>query len=153
MDEATTLTALSLAEIAGEWEEAPDDIEVRPTLGTVISLRLDAQAARAIRRAAKADGVTQSRFVRDAAYAHATSVLSAASGRLRLDAQTPVRISLVDDKWRAVPSENEPNNPGTTVVRDWTLAPIRPRIAAQGDRSKVDSPRASQLRTQRRARG
>lgn len=55
-----------------EWEEAgwaedPEPLTAVPRLGAMISIRLDPDAAHAVRQAAVAAGITQVEFVRRAA--------------------------------------------------------------------------------------
>jgi len=58
-----------------EWEPVPGGVTVAPRLETVISIRLDAESVRLIRQAARAQGLTQSVFVRRAARQAAESLL------------------------------------------------------------------------------
>lgn len=52
-----------------------DDMNLR-RLGTTISVRLDPESARMIRRAAKSQGQTQAEFLRASAIAHAEQLLA-----------------------------------------------------------------------------
>ena len=58
------------------WAEDPEPLTAAPRLGTMISVRLDPEGARSVRRAARAEGMTQSEFVRRAALRSAAEVIA-----------------------------------------------------------------------------
>lgn len=49
---------------AGEWEEKPERIEVRPALTSVVSLRMPASELKLLSRAAALSGETLSQYIR-----------------------------------------------------------------------------------------
>lgn len=57
------------------WAEEAEPLTASPKLGAMISVRLDPEAARTVRRAARAEGLTQSAFVRRAALRAATEAI------------------------------------------------------------------------------
>ena len=61
---------------ADEWEPVANEISVAPHLAAIISIRLDPDAARMVRRAARAARLTQTEFVRQAALEAAEAALA-----------------------------------------------------------------------------
>jgi hypothetical protein len=61
---------------ADEWEPVASEVSVAPHLAAIVSIRLDPDAARLVRRAARAARLTQAEFVRQAALKAAETALA-----------------------------------------------------------------------------
>lgn len=123
------LVDAGLGELADpdDWEIATNSIEVRPTLGAAVSLRLNADDARLVRKAARIEGVTQSEFIRSAARKHAIESLSKSVKRQQVRAESSVVTLVVDDirariDGRSQPEEEPVNSQLETCERkiDWS---------------------------------
>ena len=87
--------------VPGEgWEIDPEPIEVRPRLGATVSLRLDPDDAKLVRRAAKLLGLTQSEFIRRAARDRANDASAATQERIVVRSRSAVRLAYIHDHWR-----------------------------------------------------
>lgn len=114
-----------LAPVANEddWELDTSPLDVRPRLGASLSLRLDPEDARLVRKAARAAGISQSEFIRIAARARATEVLAANPIHVSIHPGESAVIAYVDETWIHELHETDLAENTTPKRIDWSGDP------------------------------
>ena len=109
--------------VSGEgWEFDTEPIEVRPRLGATLSVRLEPDDAKLVRRAARSLGLTQSEFIRRAARDRANDVITAMQERIVVGSRTTVRLAYVHDHWQEDHRQHELVDGQRSTTIAWRVA-------------------------------
>jgi hypothetical protein len=110
---------LPIADVS-DWDVEIDGAVVRPRLGATISLRLDPEMARRVRKAAKLIGVSQSDFIRQAASQRAESLLGSGVEEIIVAPGSSISVRLAPDGWQTVTTTPEASKIREEPKLDWS---------------------------------